>query len=57
MPGFGLLDLGGRLNVTKGLEARLVFGNVFDREYLGSPDEQAVLGPGRHLIFTLSAVF
>lgn len=57
VPGFALLDLGGVWRVTKHLEARAVFGNVFDREYLGSPDEQAVLGPGRHVLLTLSAVF
>lgn len=57
VPGFALLDLGGVWRVTKHLEARAVFGNVLDREYLGSPDEQAVLGPGRHVLLTLSAVF
>ena len=57
VPGFALLDLGGVWRITKGLETRLVFGNVLDREYLGSPDELAVAAPGRHILLTLSAVF
>ncbi len=36
---------------------RHFFGNVLDREYLGSPDELAVAAPGRHILLTLSAVF
>ncbi len=57
VPGFGVLDLGGVWRVTTNLEARLVARNVFDAEYLGSPDELAVPAPGRSIVATLSARF
>lgn len=57
VPAFGVLDLGGTWRIARHLETRFVFGNVFDTDYLGSPDELAVPAPGRHLIVTLSATF
>jgi iron complex outermembrane receptor protein len=57
VPGYGILDLGGAWRVTRSLEARLVVGNLLDKDYLGSPDELAVPAPGRHAIVTLSARF
>jgi iron complex outermembrane receptor protein len=57
VPGFGVLDLGGVWRVTKNLETRALLGNIFDAEYLGSPDELAVPAPGRRIVVTLSARF
>ena len=57
VPGYGLLDLGGVWRPVPAVEARVVVGNIFDREYLGSADELAVPGPGRHVILTLSGRF
>ena len=53
----GVVDLGGVWRVTRGLEARLRLGNLFDQEYLGSPDEVAVPAPGRSVLLTVSARF
>jgi iron complex outermembrane receptor protein len=57
VPAYAVLDLGGVWRINGGLEARLVAGNVLDEEYLGSPDEQAVPAPGRHVVLTVSARF
>jgi iron complex outermembrane receptor protein len=57
VPGHAVLDLGGVWRFGRGFEARLVAGNLLDEEYLGSPDELAVLAPGRHVILTVSARF
>jgi iron complex outermembrane receptor protein len=57
VPGHAVLDVGGVWRVTKGVEARLVAGNVLNEEYLGSPDELAVPAPGRHVVLTVSASF
>ncbi|MGD8894604.1 MAG: TonB-dependent receptor [Acidobacteriota bacterium] len=57
VPAFGVLDLGGVWRATRGLELRLVAGNVFDTEYLSSPDELAVAAPGRSIVATVSARF
>ena len=57
VPGYTVLDLGGVWQVTKGLEARLVAGNLLNEDYLGSPDELAVPAPGRHVVLTLSGSF
>jgi iron complex outermembrane receptor protein len=57
IPGYGVLDAGGTLRLLKGLEARLVLGNAFDHSYFETPDELAVLAPGRAASLTLSASF
>ena len=57
VPAYAVLDLGGVWRLTRALEARVVFGNVLDQEYLGSPDELAVPAPGRYATLTLSARF
>ena len=57
VPGHAVLDIGGVWRVTEGVEARLLAGNLLNEEYLGSPDELAVPGPGRHVVLTLSASF
>jgi outer membrane receptor protein involved in Fe transport len=57
VPGHAVLDIGGVWPVTGGLEARLLAGNLLNEEYLGSPDELAVPGPGRHVVLTVSASF
>jgi outer membrane receptor protein involved in Fe transport len=57
VPGHAVLDVGGVWRVTRGLEARLLAGNLLNEEYLGSPDELAVPGPGRHVVLTVSASF
>jgi iron complex outermembrane receptor protein len=57
VPGFARFDLGGVWRLTGNVEAHLTAHNVFDTDYLGSPDELAVLAPGRSVILTLSAEF
>jgi outer membrane receptor protein involved in Fe transport len=57
VPAYGVLDLGGVWRVTTFLEARVVVGNLLDKEYLGSPDELAVSAPGRSLLLTVSGAF
>jgi iron complex outermembrane receptor protein len=57
IPGYAVLDAGGSLRLARGLEARLVLGNAFDHAYDQTPDELAVLAPGRRLSLTLSAAF
>jgi iron complex outermembrane receptor protein len=57
VPGHAILDVGGVWRVTKGVEARLLAGNLLNEEYLGSPDELAVPAPGRHVVLTVSASF
>ena len=57
VPGYAILDVGGVWRVTKGVEARLLAGNLLNEEYLGSPDELAVPAPGRHVVLTVSASF
>jgi iron complex outermembrane receptor protein len=57
IPGYGVLDAGGTLRLAKGLEARLVLGNALDRSYFETPDELAVLAPGRSASLTLSGSF
>ncbi len=50
--GYGLLDLSGGFELTRGLELRLLARNLFDEEYFVSPDARAVLAPGRSLLLT-----
>jgi iron complex outermembrane receptor protein len=57
VPAFARLDVGGSWRVTRNLEVQLTAGNLFDAEYLDSPDELAVPAPGRSAILTLSAGF
>lgn len=57
IPGYGVLDAGATLRLARGLEARLVLGNAFDHSYFETPDELAVLAPGRAASLTLSATF
>ena len=57
VPGHAVLDVGGVWRVSGGLEARLLAGNLLNEEYLDSPDELSVPGPGRHVVLTVSASF
>jgi outer membrane receptor protein involved in Fe transport len=57
IPGYGVLDAGGTLRLGKCLEVRLVLGNAFDHSYFETPDELAVLAPGRSASITLHGSF
>ena len=56
-PGYGVLDLAAGYRVTKGLEAGLLLSNLTDKTHPDSPDEKAVLAPGRSVTFTLGQKF
>jgi outer membrane receptor protein involved in Fe transport len=51
-PGYGLMDASGSLFVSEALEFRLLARNVFDKEYLLSPDPRTVPAPGASLALT-----
>jgi len=55
--GYRLVDLSGGLRVGKRLELRASARNLFDEEYLASPDARATLAPGRSLLGSLTVTF
>jgi outer membrane receptor protein involved in Fe transport len=57
IPGYGALDAGGTVRLSGGVEARLVVGNAFDHAYFETPDELAVLAPGRRVSLTVHGAF
>lgn len=56
-PGFWVADLAGGVPLGSRLEARLALRNLFNRDYPGTPDENAVSAPGRTASLTLAAGF
>jgi len=56
-PGYGVVDLSAGYRFLTGLEARLVVGNLFDKEYAGTPDELGVPAPGRNVTFAVAGRF
>ena len=57
LPGYAVLDAGIGWSVSRALEISLVGRNLFDRSYLGSADEDAVLAPGRSVQLSLRGRF
>ena len=47
IPGYGILDAGAGYALKRWLELSVLARNLFDRSYLASADEDAVLAPGR----------
>jgi vitamin B12 transporter len=47
VPGFATIDLGAGWRLSELFEVQLLGRNLLDRAYLDSPDENAVLAPGR----------
>lgn len=56
-PGYGVVDLSAGYRFLPALEARLVLGNLFDKEYPGTPDELGVPAPGRSVTFAIAGRF
>ncbi len=56
-PGYGVVDVSAGYRFLSALEARLLVGNLFDKEYPGTPDELAVPAPGRNVTFVLAGRF
>jgi len=56
-PGYATLDLGGGLRLGARTEIRVALRNVTDRDYPATPDEKAVLAPGRAGVVTLAIAF
>jgi outer membrane receptor protein involved in Fe transport len=52
IPGYGVLDASGSLFVSERLEFRLLARNLFDKEYLVSPDDRTVPAPGASIALT-----
>jgi len=57
VPSYTTVDLGGGWRFRKNLEIRFNLDNVLDERYPASPDEDAVLAPGRSLTLTLEGTF
>lgn len=55
-PGYGTLDVSGSWRFGK-LETRLTLANLLDKGYPQTPDETAVLAPGRSAVLTLTTRF
>ncbi len=53
-PGRGTIDLGAGWRFESDLELRFQIRNLFDKDYLISPDRRAILAPGRNASVTLS---
>mgnify|MGYP001827410179 FL=1 len=53
IPGYALLDAGAGYSLTDWLEVSLLGRNLFDRSFLASSDEDAVLAPGRSIQLVL----
>ena len=49
VPGYGVIDAGVGYELAEWLEVSLLGRNLFDRSFLASSDEDAVLAPGRSL--------
>ena len=47
VPGFATVDLGGGWRLSRLFEVHVLARNLLDKTYLDSPDENAVLAPGR----------
>ena len=45
------------MSLDENLEARLLVGNVLDKDYPASPDDDAVLAPGIHATLVLAGRF
>ena len=56
-PCYATLDLALGFRLTKRLEAGFLLENLTDRAYPDSPEEKAVLAPGRGVSLTLSQKF
>lgn len=55
--GYGLVDLGGGVRVTRHLELRAQIRNLLDETYFSSQDTRAVLAPGRTASITAALQF
>ena len=53
-PGRGTIDLGAGWRFESDMELRFQIRNLFDKDYLISPDRRAILAPGRNASVTLS---
>ena len=53
IPGYAVLDAGAGYSLTDWLEVSLLGRNLFDRSFLASSDEDAVLAPGRSIQLVL----
>jgi outer membrane receptor protein involved in Fe transport len=56
-PGYGVVDASAGYRFHPALEARLLIGNLFDKDYPGTPDELAVPAPGRNVTVVLAGSF
>jgi len=56
-PGYAVLDAGFGWRLSRALELGLVGRNLFNRRYLGSADEDAVLAPGRSVQLSIRGSF
>jgi len=56
-PGYGLVEASAGIGLGKGLEGRLILGNILDKEYPASPDDDSVLAPGRSAAVVLAGKF
>ena len=56
MPGFAVVDAGAGLRIGEGFEIRVYGRNLLDRSYPATPDEKAVVAPGRTAELTLRGV-
>jgi iron complex outermembrane receptor protein len=57
VPAYAVVDAGAGFRVTPALEISILGRNLFDRAYLGSADEDAVLAPGRSVQLNLRGTF
>ena len=56
-PGYGIVDLSAGYRLLRGLEARVVLGNLLNKEYPGTPDELGVPAPGFNATFAIAGRF
>jgi len=57
MPSYGVLDASIGYRVVKGFETRLILGNILDKTFPASPEDDSVLAPGRSAILVLAGTF
>ncbi|MEE4271489.1 MAG: TonB-dependent receptor [Thermoanaerobaculales bacterium] len=57
VPGYAVLDAGVGLRLSDALELNLLGRNLFDKAYLDSSDEDAVLAPGRSFQLSIRGRF
>lgn len=57
VPGYAVMDAGVGVRLNRALELYLVGRNLFDKAYLGSADEDAVLAPGRSFQLSIRGRF